>query len=48
MTIKTEKFWDGFNLGAKAICVLEGAQSEFVAAKCNYYGNNIYNENPKN
>ena len=37
----------GFNLGAKAIYVLEGAQSVFVAAKYNYYGNNIYNENPE-
>ena len=37
----------GFNLGAKGIYVLEGAQSVFVAAKYNYYGNNIYNENPE-
>ena len=37
----------GFNLGAKAIYVLEGAQQVFVAGKFNYYSNNIYNENPE-
>lgn len=37
----------GFNLGAKAIYVLEGAQQVFVAGKFNFYSNNIYNENPE-
>lgn len=36
----------GFNLGAKAIYVLEGSQQVFVTGKFNYYSNNIYNENP--
>lgn len=35
----------GFNLGAKAIYILEGAQQVFVAGKFNYYSTNIYNEN---
>lgn len=35
----------GFNLGAKAIYVLDGGQQVFVAAKFNYYSTNIYNEN---
>lgn len=35
----------GFNLGAKAIYILDGPQQVFVAGKFNYYTNNIYNEN---
>lgn len=35
----------GFNLGAKAIYVLDGGQQVFVSAKFNYYSTNIYNEN---
>lgn len=37
----------GFNLGGKAIYVLDGSQQVFVAGKINFYSGNIYNENPE-
>ena len=37
----------GFNLGAKAIYILEGSQQVFVAGKINFYHGNVYNENPE-
>ena len=37
----------GFNLGGKAIYVLDGPQQVFVAGKINFYHGNVYNENPE-
>ena len=37
----------GFNLGGKAIYVLDGPQQVFVAGKINFYNGNVYNENPE-
>lgn len=47
---KMEKHRDeamGFNLGGKAIYVLDGPQQVFVAGKINFYYGNVYNENPE-
>lgn len=47
---KMEKHRDeamGFNLGGKAIYVLDGPQQVFVAGKINFYNGNVYNENPE-
>lgn len=37
----------GFNLGGKAIYVLDGPQQVFVAGKINFYNGNVFNENPE-
>ncbi len=37
----------GFNIGGKAIYVLDGPQQVFVAGKINFYHGNVYNENPE-
>lgn len=47
---KSEKYkttGSGFNLGAKAIYILDGSQQVLAGAKVNFYYGNVYNENPE-